>query len=160
MSPGLEIASKKMFNQLAINLLIINFHLSIITIFSGILLFIFTISCLKNVHINVKILFLPMLLGIIIIPISNFFVGILIFSQCCSDTFVYSITNIISSSGTFIRSIDLSLSIERLIATVHSKNYEQKYKFIGPLFLILSLILGITFGSIIGVGKFFFVQRG
>uniref|UniRef100_A0AC34RKV9 Gustatory receptor n=1 Tax=Panagrolaimus sp. JU765 TaxID=591449 RepID=A0AC34RKV9_9BILA len=50
-----------------------------------------------------------------------------------------------------IRSIDLSMSLERFVATVYSRTYENSSRFwyLGPLFLFISTIYSLAVGAVI-----------
>uniref|UniRef100_A0AC34R6C3 Uncharacterized protein n=1 Tax=Panagrolaimus sp. JU765 TaxID=591449 RepID=A0AC34R6C3_9BILA len=69
----------------------------------------------------------------------------------------YFVFTIISFTAHSIRSVEFAITIERFIATANSENYGhgKKFKYFGPLLLIICIGSGLYIGCFVGVGKFY-----
>uniref|UniRef100_A0AC34R2X5 Uncharacterized protein n=1 Tax=Panagrolaimus sp. JU765 TaxID=591449 RepID=A0AC34R2X5_9BILA len=66
--------------------------------------------------------------------------------------FVHTVISVTAHS---IRSVEFAITIERFIATANSENYghEKKFKYFGPLLLIICIGSGLYIGCFVGTGK-------
>lgn len=125
-------------------LYIINIYFSVIAIVMSLIFGFTSYSCIKTVHVNLKILFISMTFAIVILPFAE--LGLSVFAVK-GPNFVQYFAFFSTACGLFIqfiRYIDVLISFERLIATVHSGTYDKKFRIqLGIIFLILCICITI-----------------